>query len=124
VTPFDFAEYLNLADDLATRQDEAAWRSSVSRAYYALLHVAYEALPTSIRGSISYGAIHRRTWQLYSASSMLACRRVGRIGWRLRDSRRDADYRSMIPVTQLQSQRLVTDGRRAVESIRRHGYQS
>ena len=123
MTPFDFADYLDLADDLATRQDEAAWRSSVSRAYYALLHVAYEALPAPVRVTISYGAIHRRTWQLYSASSVLVCRRIGQTGHRLRDSRRDADYRSTILVTQLQSQRLVADGRHAIELIRQHGYQ-
>jgi hypothetical protein len=45
VTPFDFAEFLDLADQLSSHSHEAAWRSAVSRAYYALLHVAYEALP-------------------------------------------------------------------------------
>jgi len=40
VTPFEFADYLDLAEELAARSEEAAWRSAKSRAYYAVLHVA------------------------------------------------------------------------------------
>lgn len=53
MTPFEFASYLDLADELAARPDEAAWRSAISRAYYAVLHVAYQALPVTIRATIS-----------------------------------------------------------------------
>ncbi len=61
MTLFEFSDFLDLADQLSAHSDEAAWRSAVSRAYYAILHVAYEALPVPMRLSISHGAIHRQT---------------------------------------------------------------
>jgi len=33
--PFDWKQYLSLADELSKRSEEAALRSAVSRAYYA-----------------------------------------------------------------------------------------
>ncbi len=124
MTLFDFSDFLDLADQLSAHSDEAAWRSAVSRAYYAILHVAYEALPVPMRLSISHGAIHRQTWQAYSASSVIACRRVGQTGWRLRTARVDADYRSIVAVTQAQSQRSLADARRALELLKQYGYQT
>lgn len=121
MTPFRFDGYLDLAEDLVYRDDEAAWRSAVSRAYYGLLHVAFEALPAGLRATISYGAIHRGTWQLYDASSQQVCRRIGQAGRRLRNARVDADYRVTAALTAAHSQRLVAEARRALDLLRQHG---
>ena len=123
MTPFDFAGFLDLADDLVTRTDEAAWRSAISRAYYAVLHVAFQALPLSIRATISHRATHRDVWQLYTMSSVQVCRQVGHAGIRLRDVRVDADYRVVPAVTQAQARRLVVEARETLDRLRRHGYQ-
>jgi uncharacterized protein (UPF0332 family) len=123
VTPFEFAEYLDLADELVARSDEAAWRSAISRAYYAVLHVAYQALPLSLRGTISHRATHRATWQFYMASSVQVCHQIGHAGTRLRDARVEADYRAIAPVSPMQALRLVTHARQTLDRIHRHGYQ-
>lgn len=123
MTPFDFADYLDLADDLASRSDEAAWRSAISRAYYAMLHVAFQALPPAIRATITYRATHRDVWPFYATSSVPVCRQIGHAGIRLHRARVQADYRAVPAVTQIQAIRLVTDARETLGRIQWHGYQ-
>ena len=77
MTPFDFADFLDLADDLSTRNDEAAWRSAISRAYYGILHVAYQTLPLTAQATITHRTTHRATWDFYTASSVPMCRQIG-----------------------------------------------
>jgi uncharacterized protein (UPF0332 family) len=123
VTPFDFAEFLELAEQLATRDDEASWRSAISRAYYAILHVAYRTLPASAQATISNRTTHRVTWQFYSNSSVAAWRQIGQAGIRLQRARVDADYRAVSSITSTTMQRDIIDAREAMERLRRHGYQ-
>jgi uncharacterized protein (UPF0332 family) len=123
VTAFDFAEYLDLAEALAIANDEAAWRSAISRAYYAVLHLAFQALPVSIRTTISHRTTHRATWQFYTASSVPVCRQIGHAGIRLLDSRMYADYRALPSVSSVQAVRHVNDAREIMGRLRRHGYQ-
>jgi uncharacterized protein (UPF0332 family) len=123
VTPFEFADYLDLADELAVKTDESAWRSAISRAYYAVLHAAFQALPAAQRRAISHGATHRATWQVYAASSVQGCRQIGNAGLHLRDGRVDADYRSSAQVTQPQARRLVIYARQTMERLQLYGYQ-
>src|SRR4051794_8638980 len=40
----DFRDYLAVATTLANEATEAAWRSAISRAYYAAFHVACQLL--------------------------------------------------------------------------------
>jgi uncharacterized protein (UPF0332 family) len=123
VISFDFADFLDLAEDLATGNDEAAWRSAISRAYYAVLHVAYRALPSPQQAAISHRDTHRVTWQLYAASSVQACRQVGQAGIRLRNGRVDADYRPLIAVSSADALKHVDRARQVIDLLRRHGYQ-
>jgi hypothetical protein len=123
VTPFDFADFLDVAEDLATRSDEAAWRPAISRAYYAILHVAYRALPAPQRAAISHRDTHRVTWQLYANSSVAACRQVGNAGILLQTARVSADYRQIPPTSAADVIRQMNRARRAMERLRRHGYQ-
>lgn len=66
--PFDWAEYLRLAEELAQRpDDEAAHRSAVSRAYYAAFcracaHLIQQNIPVS-QGDGS----HKRIWESFSS---------------------------------------------------------
>jgi uncharacterized protein (UPF0332 family) len=123
VTAFDFAEYLDLAEELALRNDEAALRTAISRAYYAILHVAFRALPPSAQATISPRTTHRATWDFYTASSRPVCRQVGHSGIRLRNRRVDADYRALSSITSVQAVQLVAHARLTMERLRRHGYQ-
>ncbi|MFN8635308.1 MAG: hypothetical protein U0893_15790 [Chloroflexota bacterium] len=123
MTAFDFAEFLDLADELAARNDEVAWRAAVSRAYYAVLHVAYRALPARVRATISNRTTHGVTWQLYTASSASTCRQIGHAGLRLQRARVSADYRELPAVSSLQAARDVALARQTIERLRQHGYQ-
>ena len=123
MTPFDFVDYLDLADDLAKRVDEAAWRSAISRAYYAVLHVAFQALPAAIRGTITHRTTHRDVWQFYAASSVAVCRQIGHSGIRLHRARVQADYRVLPAVSSAQALHLVIHARETLNRIQRHGYQ-
>jgi uncharacterized protein (UPF0332 family) len=123
VTSFHFVEYLALADELATRTDEASWRSAISRAYYAVLHEAFRALPQAQQAAIPHGATHRETWRLYAASSTSVCRQIGNAGLRLRDGRVDADYRANVALTSAQVRRLLVHARQTIVRINAHGYQ-
>ena len=123
MTPFDFVDYLALADTLASQPDGAAWRTSISRSYYAVLHAAYQALPAAHRIAISYGATHRATWNLYVVSSVPGCRQVGNAGLRLRDGGVNADYRATPPVVRAEAIRMVAYARQSLERLQLYGYQ-
>ena len=123
MTPFEFAAFLDLAEELATRTEEAAWRSATSRAYYAVLHVAHRTLPPPLRATITSRDTHRLTWRFYTASSVQVCQQVGHAGLRLRDSRVDADYRPFPAISSVQALHHVTRARQAMERLQRHGYQ-
>jgi uncharacterized protein (UPF0332 family) len=105
--PFDWAEYLRLADELAQRQtDEAALRSAVSRAYYAAFcracsHLKQQSIPVA-QGDGS----HQRVWESFS--------RLGRTyggvqhnGVRLLRRRIVADYRDDQTVSPQDAQSAV-----------------
>jgi uncharacterized protein (UPF0332 family) len=123
VIPFDFAEYLDLAEELAVRGDEAALRTAISRAYYAILHVAYRALPASAQATISHRTTHRVIWQFYADSTVQACRQIGQAGFRLQRARVEADYRAVMSTPLAMTPRHIVDARQAMERLRRHGYQ-
>jgi hypothetical protein len=123
VTPFDFVDFLDLADDLSNRSDEAAWRSAISRAYYAILHVAYRTLPAPAQATISHRTAHRTTWQFYTASSVAACRQIGHAGIRLQRARVQADYRALPYISLAQTLRDVALARQTMVRLHRHGYQ-
>jgi hypothetical protein len=123
VTSFDFADFLALADELAARPDEAAWRSAISRAYYAVLHVAFRALPPALQVSIPHRSTHQAVWNSYTTSSVRVCRQIGGAGIRLRNGRVDADYRAAVPITAIQTLRLMAHAHETMARLRRHGYQ-
>lgn len=53
----------------------------MSRAYYAVLGVSFDALPSAERTTIQPGNLHGRTWELYGLSSTVACPRSGTSGF-------------------------------------------
>ena len=72
---FDYVEFLDLARSLIGRTpggstDEAAWRSAVSRAYYAAYHVALDyavskALPPAVLPPGNKAGAHERLIRQY-----------------------------------------------------------
>ena len=93
-------DFLSLARRLVLESTEAAWRSAVSRAYYAAFHVARELLedfhfrvprPEQAHKSLAYRLSNCGDPQIQQAGSDLDV---------LRDLRNQADYALRRPVRQ------------------------
>ena len=123
MTAFDSRTFLDLAEELGQRGDQAARRTALGRAYYAILGVAYRALPAAEQARIGPGQIHALTWVLYSASTAQASRQVGGIGYRLRTARRRADYRNDLSFSSGDVDLALREARQALQLLDRHGYQ-
>jgi hypothetical protein len=123
VTAFDPRTFLEIAEELGQRADQAARRTALGRAYYAILGVAYRALPPAEQARIGPGQIHDLTWALYASSAAQPSRRVGGIGLRLRTARRQADYRNDLGFSASDVNQVLRQARQALQLLDRHGYQ-
>lgn len=86
---FDWSDYLRLANELAGNHDEAAQRSSISRAYYCVYH---KALQRAVFTGYLDQRSHQKLWELYGRTGAGACRRLSDIGSRMKKERVAADY--------------------------------
>ncbi len=103
--PFDFNEFLTLAEELARGNDEASQRSSISRAYYTVYHLAFPRAETNV-GPYSRRkdatrlpqhknlSTHAWCWQQYIDTNDVDCEQVGVDGDRMKKRRHKADYDS------------------------------
>lgn len=91
---FDWTNYLTLAEELATRPEEASKRSAISRAYYFVFHIAFTRAESAAGKCPVVGGEHSWCWTMYQHSPDPACQRLGYNGDILKRRRIDADYRS------------------------------
>src|SRR5713226_9055264 len=95
--PFDWKEYLTLAQFLSGRADEASKRSAISRAYYSVFNPAFA------RAELTSGAFpggetsHMWCWNKYGSTPHPSCRKLAADGQRMERRRDRADYRQEIP---------------------------
>lgn len=95
---FDWAQYLVLAEELVLRKDEeAALRSAVSRAYYAAFCKARNRLRQEGVHIPKTGKAHTVVWNRYREAAEERRRYIGMTGDRLRRSRNKADYDDKFP---------------------------
>jgi len=96
--PFDWWEYLSLAEELSkSPKDEARARSAISRAYYACYHQARRRLlEKNLNRMIPGYGVHEAVWQVYKEHSDRTCKKIGTDGDRLRVLRTISDYRPTI----------------------------
>jgi uncharacterized protein (UPF0332 family) len=118
VTPFDWAEYLELAERLvAWRGDPAAERSAISRAYYAAFHNA-KAYFLLKGGRLTFrGEDHGTVADWFKDSVDRDLRKIGLDVERLRRLRRIADYDERFAHLSSEAQAAVTLARRTLEVI-------
>ena len=90
--PFDWSKYLRLAEELATRKEEACLRSSLSRMYYYVYNIALERAKRNGFKAVSGESTHGQLWRLYSKSPEPRCVSLGQIALRLKEKREKADY--------------------------------
>jgi hypothetical protein len=113
-TGFDWRAFLALAERLAQEvEDEAALRSAISRAYYAVFALASRRLRE--HGCLSQRRDqHTRVWATYRNAGRTACERIGELGFNLLDQRRRADYQDRIGGIPEKQARLALNRARAI----------
>jgi hypothetical protein len=92
--PFDWSEYLQLAEELGRRPDEGSLRSAISRAYYYVYHLALDRAEANRFKPLSGESTHTQLWRCYSDSPEPECMRLGQLALRLKERRERADYKS------------------------------
>ncbi len=115
---FDWADYLTLAQELVTRRDdEAALRSAVSRAYYAAFCQARNLLS---RDGVNTDDMrsHVALWTRYRVHSDPSYQLIGRQGDYIRRHRSEADYRDEFQELAPAAQETVLIAARLLESLR------
>lgn len=91
--PFDWTNFLALAEELSGRADEASKRSAISRAYYYAFNLAF-ARAEATAGAVTGGeGSHAWCWNKYASTDDPGCRRIWLLGDRMKRSRIKADYR-------------------------------
>jgi uncharacterized protein (UPF0332 family) len=117
---FDWLDYLKLAQFLAERGDEASLRSSVSRGYYAVFHLAQVALTrhdpefNQHRGSDS----HKLVWDRLAALDRRQATTAARSGRSLLSKRKLADYQRSASNWPKQSETSLEEIRRVVAALK------
>lgn len=106
--PFNWNEYLNLANILSANGDEASQRTATSRAYYAAFHAA--TLHARHNGYAERN--HGRLWKMYSSDSDINSRRISALGNQMKKAREDADYEAAVPrISDIMTQQLADANR-------------
>ena len=97
MAPFDWSQYLLLAQELSSRSEESALRSAISRAYYP----AYNTAKIFCEGKeISIGVtgnLHRDLWTAFLRRGGRTFTSIYDKGERLRRKRTKADYEIDVP---------------------------
>jgi len=121
--PFDFNEFLTLAEELAGKGDDASKRSSISRAYYTAYHLAFPRAETNVGPHRRRKdpnrlqqhkdlSTHAWCWQQYIDTNDANCQQVGLDGDRMKKRRHTADYdRNDIANLDAEVQRQIEDAR-------------
>jgi hypothetical protein len=116
---FDWNNFLNLAEELSRRPDEASKRTSVSRAYYSAFHDALDRVEKNC-GPKQGGNSHDWCWNKYygSVDATGACDQVAIEGGRLKAKRVQADYKAD-PIARLDefAARALSDARKLKAKI-------
>jgi uncharacterized protein (UPF0332 family) len=115
--PFDWSEYLKLADALSRRSDEASLRSAISRAYYYVYHLALQRAQTNDFKTISGEGTHTQLWRCFSDSPEPDCRRLADIAARLKEKRERADYHDYFIRIQEEVPNLLADAQDFAERL-------
>lgn len=112
--PFDWNDFLTLAEELANRPsaDAAAMRTAISRAYYSVFNTAF-ARAASTGGPYSNNqGRHQWCWSKFQSNRDVFCRQLGINGDRMKQRRVRVDYQNA------DIQRLEEQMRRQIREAR------
>jgi uncharacterized protein (UPF0332 family) len=92
--PFDWNNFLTLAEELATKTDEASQRTAISRAYYCVFNLALARAKSKGRFPPRNTPTHQWCWDQYKGTVDPTCQQLGNTGERMKRMRVDADYKA------------------------------
>jgi uncharacterized protein (UPF0332 family) len=92
--PFDWNDFLTLAEELATKLDDASKRTAISRAYYCVFNLASARAESKVGPRPKDVPSHQWCWDQYISTPDLTCRQLGNTGERMKRMRHKADYRA------------------------------
>lgn len=107
--PFDWADYLALAEELGKRTDEASLRSALSRAYYYVFHLALTRAEANSFKPISGEGTHTQLWRLFKENPEPTCWKLAEIAGRLKEKRERADYQQYFARIEEEVPALLSD---------------
>ena len=90
---FEWTDFLEVAEELASRDNEASRRSAISRAYYCAYHRARILIERDNIWLPKDGRSHREVWNVLEHQHEPR-RTIGEIGRKLFRARLNADYSS------------------------------
>ena len=108
--PFDWRDYLSLAQELSQRQDKAALRSAISRAYYAAFCSARNYLRQQGAAIPPTEASHKVVWEMYQQKGKTHAA-IYQSGNRLKTRRRQADYEDQVGNLATEATAALNDAR-------------
>lgn len=95
---FDWLQFLELAKELAARDDEASARSAISRAYYAAYHWARDYVAQELAVTVPKSEAHQAVWDALTQHGRKREElSAGAGGKRARVMRNQADYEARLP---------------------------
>lgn len=90
--PFDWPDFLTLAEELSVRREEYCLRTAIGRAYYYAYHLARQRVLDNQFTIALGGDSHKQVWEKFGNSPEPACRKLHGLAIRLKDKRQRADY--------------------------------
>jgi uncharacterized protein (UPF0332 family) len=91
--PFNWNDFLTLAEQLANQPDDASKRTAISRAYYCVFNLAFARAETTAGPKPENATYHYWCWKQYIESGDRSCRQLGIAGDRMKKLRVKADYK-------------------------------
>ena len=95
--PFDWPDFLKLADELSARSEESCLRTAIGRAYYYAYHLARQRVLDNGFIIMRGGDSHKQVWEKFGNSPEPACKKLYGLATRLKDKRQQADYDKHYP---------------------------
>ena len=112
---FDWKEYIKLAENLIKQNNEACFRSGISRAYYGVFCIARNmAGYKNMKGA----KVHKKVIDHYRDSSISWEQYVGNILDQLRKLRNEADYDEEKVITYDLAQRVLIKSKDILKKLK------
>ena len=92
--PFDWNNFLSLAEQLALNDNDASKRTAISRAYYCVYNLAFARAESTVGEKPRRATYHQWCWDQYIGTDDPGCRQLGITGQRMKESRVRADYKA------------------------------